>query len=337
MQEIKEWIGDNLHSIIGYSQKNIIDFIYSLAKDSKNLNLFLNDLQSIDINIEDQKVISFANDLYNQLHPSKKTTNYSQREKELMEINKKNESYGLVSMEESSSSKKPKHLRKKQKNDKEEDEEDKYEKDRKERDEFSQRLKEKDEQNKNKRSKDTRFEEKKKRRIDEMENLEEIERNRLKEKSRRNYLDGRVKKQIEILEEVAKEEEKMFKDERLTEKEKKKIELTKKILKLGKKNEQLLHEKTDDQYNFPDLYENEKGYIDKQKRDNLLKPSYAQEGRNIDEQKKWEESHIHQNESAYGSRDKREQINANNLEKYSFVFDENIDFIAEEKLGGEKF
>uniref|UniRef100_A0A914P3Q0 PWI domain-containing protein n=1 Tax=Panagrolaimus davidi TaxID=227884 RepID=A0A914P3Q0_9BILA len=61
---IKRWVNDELHSILGYSEPTITNFIVSLAKNTRSVDAFLNRLKGFDEELAgNQKIRPFAQQL----------------------------------------------------------------------------------------------------------------------------------------------------------------------------------------------------------------------------------------------------------------------------------
>ena len=140
---------------------------------------------------------------------------------------------------------------------------------------------------------------------------------RLREQSRRAYLKKREERELMLLKQSLEDEEVYFKGEKLTEAEKKRIELNKKILAVV--DERKVHEdKHDGLYHLPDEL-NLKESKQKQDKD-LLTTRYVEPNREKSEGELWEESQTHK---AAGFKKKK----STGADEYEFVFEDQIDFV----------
>lgn len=139
----------------------------------------------------------------------------------------------------------------------------------------------------------------------------------LREQSRRAYLKKREERELMLLKQSLEDEEVYFKGEKLTEAEKKRIELNKKILAVvdERKNDD---DKHDGFYHLPDEL-NLKESKNKQDRD-LLTSRYVEPKREKSEGELWEES---QTNKAAGFRKKK----STKADEYELVFEDQIDFV----------
>jgi pre-mRNA-splicing factor ATP-dependent RNA helicase DHX16 len=100
---IKRWVNDELHSILGYSEPTITNFIVSLAKNTKSVDAFLNRLKSFDEGLAgNQKIRPFAQQLLGKFsQPAKPTAStlpqVSAQQKRLKELELANASLHALS------------------------------------------------------------------------------------------------------------------------------------------------------------------------------------------------------------------------------------------------
>ncbi|CAN0493772.1 unnamed protein product, partial [Ectocarpus sp. 12 AP-2014] len=92
----------------------------------------------------------------------------------------------------------------------------------------------------------------------------------LREISRQMYLPKRAEKELKLLEAQLEDEQNLFLNEgvELTAAEKKKIEVSKKVLELAKDPNR--HQPKSDAYQLPDAYEDEQGRKDTRRREDVL-------------------------------------------------------------------
>ena len=217
------------------------------------------------------------------------------------------------------------------------------EKDKRERDEFVQRMLERD-QNKTKQ----KF---KKEEIDESEEAfkariemedrlargetvvvddgEEMNLDRLRTESRRVYLKKRQEREVKLLKKSLEDEEELFRDQKLSAAERKRIELGRQIIKMVEKSENDDEKNQDGFYRLPDEYD-EKDTKESQDQ-SRLSSRYVEDKREKSEQELWEES---QTRKADISHKKKRSSTQGEEKKYELVFDDQIDFVMQETTKG---
>ena len=150
----------------------------------------------------------------------------------------------------------------------------------------------------------------------------------LREESRRAYLKKRAERELTLLERELEEEEELFDVERLTEEEKRRLELRKEVLKLAKGGKEGQKETNDEFYKLPDEYEEQEGRTKAEKNNALLKSRYVEEKHEKTEQELWEEEQTRKASIRIEKKGK-------SLEKrYDLVFEDQIDFIMTDKKEG---
>lgn len=150
---------------------------------------------------------------------------------------------------------------------------------------------------------------------------------KMREVSRQHYLQKREDKELKLLEVSLRDEDYFFEDVTLSAEEKQRRGLNEQILKMARSKYRF--EAKDDGYHMPDGYEDENGYVNKEKRDAVLTMRYAEEETVKTEQELWEEEQLKVSKVQFGSkRDKPE------AEEYEYVFEDQIDFISKEILKG---
>ncbi len=144
--------------------------------------------------------------------------------------------------------------------------------------------------------------------------------------SRQLYLPKRAEKELRLLEMELEDEEDLFLREgvKLTDLERKRIELSKQILRLAKDPDRF--DPKGNYYQLPDAYEDEQGRIDIARREEVLTKRWEVEGELQTEQDEWEKHQLSMATAKYGAQDKMK----NKDEEYDFVFDDAIDFIQQE-------
>lgn len=214
------------------------------------------------------------------------------------------------------------------------------EKDLRERDAFVQRMLERD-QKKTKKVVDEETEEETKetlqKRIDLEERLargetivgedgKELNLERLRMESRRAYLKKRQEREVTLLKKSLEDEEELFRDQKLSASERKRIELGKQIIKMVEKNENQ-EDQEDGFYRLPGEYDDKdtKGNQDQA----LLSSRYVEPKHEKSEQELWEESQTRKADITH----KKKKKGAEEKE-YDLVFDDQIDFVMQETTKG---
>lgn len=213
------------------------------------------------------------------------------------------------------------------------------EKDLRERDEFVQRMLERD-QSKTKskiKQEEEESEEVYRKRVDMERRLAQGEKilgddgkemsvDRLRMESRRVYLKKRQEREVTLLKQSLEDEQELFRDQKLSAAERKRIDLGRKILKMVEKNENK-EDQEDGFYRLPDEY-NEKETKGNQDQA-LLSSRYVEQKQEKSEQELWEES---QTRKAEISRKKKGR--ATEEKEYDLVFDDQINFVMQETTKG---
>uniref|UniRef100_A0A0A9WZW3 RNA helicase n=4 Tax=Lygus hesperus TaxID=30085 RepID=A0A0A9WZW3_LYGHE len=201
---------------------------------------------------------------------------------------------------------------------------DSSEEDRKARDEFAARLRKKDkEKTRNIATSSDRkaFEEAAKRLKLEVENQEKLI-PRLRIESRRKYLEKRKDDKVQELEADILDDEYLFQEDELTERERKERAHKRKLLELAKEHEKARELERVQRYHMPrDVKDSIKDYEEVDEREK--KPNY--------EQKKWEEEQMSSAVFHFGAK-QREQQDV----EYDLVLDSQIDFIQALSMPGTK-
>lgn len=348
---IETWVDDQLHDILGLSEKYLTQYMIGLCKKSTSVDNFIANLRStgtVDVN---QKLISFASELYSRVpHKTVAISASKASEYKALSDQKKQSAYTLVSSDEDAVkapkqtvnlgkakprktyTKKSRTFRGKKDESSSEDEttiksrwqankeekssnssssdeweqeEKRRKKDIAERDEFAERMRDKDKTKTRKvteKNDKNAYEEAKKRlEIEEADNKEVIQ--DLRKKSRREYLKKREEDKLLELDADLRDEEYLFKDEDLTEKERIEFEYKKQVMELAK--------------NYKDIGKNEKRgryYIPEDKKRDDIVDEYDEtidselakatgEGKFVSESARWEEARIKAAMPHYGARD----------------------------------
>jgi pre-mRNA-splicing factor ATP-dependent RNA helicase DHX16 len=158
---------------------------------------------------------------------------------------------------------------------------------------------------------------------------------KLREKSRRTYLKKREERELTLLEQSLKDEEELFATEKMTQEERKRIELQKQILEMATKRKRREEgfdvegelEDEDRVYRLPDE-EYDRKVASKADQDNkLLMARYVEGKHEKTEQELWEESQTKKGGTIATHRKKNRNIPEQ--QEYDYVFDEEyqIDFV----------
>ncbi|CAG9798071.1 unnamed protein product [Chironomus riparius] len=195
----------------------------------------------------------------------------------------------------------------------------------KERDEFSKRLKEKDESKTRKiveaSSAKKAFDEAAKRaKLDSKDRDTLVP--KLREQSRREYLKKRKDDKVDELEADIIDDEYLFEDSQLTEKEKRDREYKKRILDIAKQHERARGIENIQRYHMPkDMKKGEKGeYIEVDEREKLPHS----------EQKKWEAEQLSSALFSFGAKDSKQQ------QEYELLLEDEIAFVQALTMDGSK-
>ncbi|KAJ8907632.1 hypothetical protein NDN08_007742 [Rhodosorus marinus] len=173
------------------------------------------------------------------------------------------------------------------------DSEEERRRDLKERDEFADRLKERDESNRKRQDPEKSAA---LRSIEDMLN-DDKELKSLRDISRREYLKKREEKKLQLLKEEIEDEEYLFEGVKVTEEERKELELKKETYRLAQERAKLIGDDSDEEggrYRMPDAFEDMKGVSDEKKRLQVLTKRYKEDpsaaaGKLKTDQQEWED------------------------------------------------
>ena len=101
-RQVVKWTGEQLHDILGYSDKNLAEYICSLGAKAKTVEDLLENLLANDVP-NSAATQSFCQSLYSKFGGGGKSTQQQQRQqrpKTNAELIRQSESYGLVDMGE---------------------------------------------------------------------------------------------------------------------------------------------------------------------------------------------------------------------------------------------
>eukprot|EP01038_Epipyxis_sp_PR26KG_P008427 gene8427-11397_t len=153
----------------------------------------------------------------------------------------------------------------------------------------------------------------------------------VREISRQHYLEKREQKELKLLQMSVKDEQDLFDGEQLTKAEKKRLEISQRILDMATDKYRFNYK--DDEYHIPDGYEDNDGRVNKKKRDAVLTARYEEEVAPKTEQEQWEEEQLKMSKNRYSGGGFAN--NANN-KQYDLVLDDQIEFISQEMLKGSR-
>ena len=356
MTDITIWVGDELNKLIGSSEKCIVDYFIIMAKKANTPEAFVDNLREFGEIKINEKAIHFANQLWSKVpHKADEVKPARIQEALARQEQLRNKSYQLIPDDEEFEQPKPKKvkfseepkvkkLRQKKLSDSEDeienvqdvkvqtkkrprssDDDSESDEDIKERDEFAERLKKKDKEKTRQimsKSDKKALEEAAKRLRLENEDLKSTI-PVLRTKSRRDYLVKRQKDKMEDLEREMEDEEYMFGDVKLTEKEKKDIEYKKKVLGLAKEHKKLTETEKLNRYYIPDAV--------KELKTNFVE-DVAEKGPNF-EQRNWEEQHLNAAILKFGAKDAKER---SNVQEYDYILDDEVEFIKSLAMPGSE-
>uniref|UniRef100_A0A9J8BFX9 RNA helicase n=1 Tax=Cyprinus carpio carpio TaxID=630221 RepID=A0A9J8BFX9_CYPCA len=274
MANLEQWVSDQLHDILGLSDRYVAQFMIGLVQKSSGPQDFVARLQqtgTIDI---DQRITGFAHELYNKVSaPKKHVAEKPARavERKVIEMERKNRTYTLLEDSESDGEtarergkekkskdhdkgKKRKHLRQKQdespssimdepKKAAKEEEEEEWEReererlqDLEERDAFAERVKQKDKDKTRHvlERNDKKAYEEAQKRLKMAEEDQKKMLPELRKQSRWQYLSKREEEKLEDLEAEIMDEEYLFSTQRLTDREKKDLDYKRNIRDLAR-------------------------------------------------------------------------------------------------------
>eukprot|EP01133_Synstelium_polycarpum_P002542 gene2542-2913_t len=330
-KDIKNWVNDQIHEILGFRENNLGDYVLALAKKAKGDHAVLvaslrdNDFPGGD------KTVGFARSLIDKLPKptSTATTTTGKNNGGTMDYLRKNASYKIVkedpeeekarieaeeerTVETSQIEEQP-----------EEVEEDEYDREQREIKEFNERVRKRDEQKTKKHedagSKRSQAEAERRKKLEEDNGT--LDRDRVQ--SRRKFLVGEEQKRLILLKREIEDEYELFKDSKMSEDEIRAFEKKKRTYELA--SQRINDVVPDDFYRMPGKDEDERK-VDK------LRPRYDPgDDKQLSfnpEQKEWEKNRMAAATERYGSGPVKE-------EEFDFVFEDQIEFIKEIAITGK--
>ncbi|XP_046445714.1 pre-mRNA-splicing factor ATP-dependent RNA helicase DHX16-like [Daphnia pulex] len=341
---LETWVSDQLIEILDFSDRYTSQFLTSLAHKSSSVNELIEKVRFTDtIDVTNAKVMSFLSELWGKIPRAAPKVNVEriaakQQEQAMLAMIEKNKRYKLIedSDEEGMApppppvNKKIKKEKKKSDSSSEDEDEKQRVKDLKERDEFSERLKLKDkDKQRNVVTVGKGFAEAAKRLQMEAEDKASVI-PKLRVESRRKYLEKRKGDKINELEADIFDDEYLFDEQQLTERERKDREYKKKILSLAKEHDKARELELVQRYHMPD-----------DKRDKAMPDRYVEiddrEKQPHSEQKVWEDARMATAQWNFGARDAKQRLQEKGkVHDYDLLLDDTIDFIQTNQLAGTK-
>lgn len=153
---------------------------------------------------------------------------------------------------------------------------------------------------------------------------------KLRVESRRKYLEKRKGDKIEELEADIFDDEYLFDETQLTEREKKERDYKKKILSLAKEHDKARELELVKRYHMPD-----------DKRDKTMPDRYVEvddrEKQPHSEQRVWEDARMATAQWSFGARDAKQRMaEKGKVDSYDLLLDDTIDFVQTNQLAGTK-
>jgi len=337
------WVADQLHELMGISDRSIAEFIIGLCSKSANPADFIDKIRETETIDMDDKVSVFATELYGRMprevsQGEKRRIENRRREEQAIMEQKKNKGFRMVESDgEEELSIKPKKKKKKKreerkKDDSDEDEFEKMENERqadlKERDEFHQRMVAKDKEKQRNivtKSDKKAYEEAARRLAQEAEDREKMLPD-LRKESRRAYLVKRKEDKIQELEADIMDDEFLFDETQLTERERDQKKYRKTILELARQHDKASEVEKVARYQMPDEKRKEQDtWVEADEKERV--PHY--------EQKKWEEEHLAQAQFRFGAKDAKAR-HMKEEKQYDYILDDEIEFVQALKMPGTK-
>ncbi|CAG0883973.1 unnamed protein product, partial [Darwinula stevensoni] len=344
-ESLEVWVSDKLYDILGLSDKYVPQFLISLASKSSSPSDLVEKIRKTDTIEVGDKIIAFAGELWERVPHASQTriaTNTKDREKAIVEMIERNKQYKLLSDSEEEmpapstsaikkeEKKKKSRKRKKESSSEEDSSEEERMKDLKKRDEFAERMREKDKsrtRNLAEKSDKRGYAEAAKRLQVEAEDRAKMV-PKLRVESRRVYLQKRKEDKLLELEADIADEEYLFDEAVLTEKEKAERAYKKKVLHLAREHENARKMELEWRYHMPEELKGGKVDDTYVEVDEKEKVPHA-------EQRKWEEEKLSSATMKFGAKD-AEQKHREKSKKYDYVLDDEIEFVQVFQMPGTK-
>lgn len=361
-------------SLLGYSQPTLVQYVISLSKKASSPSDILSNLKEMGVSSSNE-THTFAEEIFRKVeHKNSGSNPYRQQEEEAAMLARKQRTYKLleadddddndersgsnsVAPQSKKADKRVKRFRKKSENQEDEDDEgagvlkeerrvkrkasreesdgseseEERLRDQIEREELERHLREKDA------AKTTKLTEQKLSKREEEEAirranaLEQDDIGALRKVSRQEYLKKREQKKLEEIRDDIEDEQYLFGNQKVSEAELRELRNKKQIYELVKKRSQ--EDDNINEYRMPDAYDIEGG-VNQEKRFSVAMERYrdSKDGDKMNpfaEQEAWEDHQIGKATLKFGSKNKKQS------EDYNFVFEDQIEFIKGQVLGGE--
>ncbi|ETN82043.1 helicase protein [Necator americanus] len=331
---VEQWVNDELHSIVGISDRTISQYVLALAKRSNSTDEFIGKLRDNDALEINENVRQFASQLMNKLPRAvpKVPTRKGPSERELREMELKRLSNTLtIVKEEPRHSKKSSHRRKRRESSSDEEKQSRTNKKKHQVVPILKQLKESlIEISKKETNWRQEYEsEKKKRRGTYWSRREKyrtirtrkgLNMEKLREESRRLYLAKRKDDKLDELRRVVMDDETLFAHEDLTERERKDMEYRKKVLEYAEQHEKAADIMKTKRYYVPDA---------KVKSVPTEYVEEPEEYRHGGDGAKWEHEQLMASMLTYGAKDAKLK-----QEEFDLLLDDKIDFIQALQMPG---
>ncbi|KAI3773381.1 hypothetical protein L1987_47908 [Smallanthus sonchifolius] len=355
-------------SLVGYSQPTLVQYVISLSKKASSPSDIYNNLKDMDVASSNDRR-TFAEEVFRKVERKSSGPNlYRQQEEAAAMLARKQRTYKLLeadgdddndyddrssSVKSKKTDKKVKHFRKKNEDEDDEgavilkeerrvkqkvshDESDDSEseeerlRDQKEREELERHLREKDAARTTKLTEQKLSKREEEEAIRRANALAEDDIGALRKVSRQEYLKKREQKKLEEIRDDIEDEQYLFEGIKVTEAEQRELRYKKQIYELVKKRSQ--EDDNINEYRMPDAYD-EEGGVNQEKRFAVAMERYrdSKDGDKMNpfaEQEAWEDHQIGKATLKYGSKNKKQS------EDYDFVFEDQIEFIQGQVMGG---
>ncbi|KAI3520625.1 hypothetical protein L1887_10075 [Cichorium endivia] len=355
-------------SLLGYSQPTLVQYLISLSKKASSPSDIFSNLKDMGVPSSNE-TRAFAEEIFQRVeHKSSGSNLYRQQEEEAAMLARKQRTYKLldadddddpqsVALQPKKVDKHVKRFRKKSENqddddddegagvlkqerrvkqkashDKSDDSESEEERlrDQLEREELERHLKEKDAARTTKLTEQKLSKREEEEAIRRANALEDDDIGALRKVSRQEYLKKREQKKLEEIRDDLEDEQYLFGDVKLSEAEQRELRYKKQIYDLVKKRSQ--EDDNVNEYRMPDAYDDEGG-VNQEKRFSVAMERYrdSKDGDKMNpfaEQEAWEDHQIGKATLKYGSKNKKQ------ADDYNFVFEDQIEFIQGQVMGG---
>ncbi|XP_066983091.1 pre-mRNA-splicing factor ATP-dependent RNA helicase DHX16 [Macrobrachium rosenbergii] len=321
-ESLKAWVNHRLHDVLGMSDTTVAEYLLRLAQKLPSKKHILLELQN-DMHV-DSDIENFIGELWDKVRGGSDITPSASAPSAQSSKSKKRP----LKKESSDSEGEGPALKIKSRAPEEEDEETKRIRDLQERDEYVDRLRQRDEErtkNVAEKGNQKAFEEAARRLQMEKEDRVKIL-PKLRVESRRKYLSKRKDDKLKELEENIIDDEYLFDEQTLTEREKKEREYKKTVLQLAKDYDKVREAENVQRYVMPEEGASvDDKYVEVDEREN--KHGF--------EQKKWEEDQMRGTSLSFGAKDKAVKYQEHEKE-YNLVLEDEIEFIKSLPLEGTR-